>query len=366
MDAVDAVLVELDEQQISTVAALAAPYPDGLRHRLNSAIKPQQTLSLHEFATLDIEVGRHFAKVATLLLNKAGIDADSIIALGSHGQTLRHNPRSDVAYSLQIGNAATIAARCRITTVADFRAMDIAYGGEGAPLVPAFHAWRLRSSEENRVVLNIGGIANISLLPADPAAVVSGYDTGPGNCLMDEWCNQHLGQAFDVDGRWAAAGKVSQRLLASFLSDPYFRRAPPKSTGREVLNLVWIAEHLAKTGLHTLPAEDVQATLAQLTVESIGQEIERADNCRPERIFVCGGGARNGTLLNMLEARLPGIRVTTTAEFGLDPDMVEATTFAWLAYMRVGHRPVAVTTTSASRQLLLGAVYEPSDIPGKV
>jgi anhydro-N-acetylmuramic acid kinase len=360
MDGVDAVLVEIDGDAITTRAASTVPYPADLRRRLAQAIAPGCVLSLHDLATLHVETGCAFAAAAHELLGGAGVQPAAVTAIGSHGQTLRHHPYPPHPYSLQIGDAATIAARCGITTVADFRAMDIAYGGEGAPLVPAFHEWRFRDATEDRVVLNLGGIANVSVLPAYRERPIHGFDTGPGNCLMDEWASEHLGSTFDQDGAWARGGRPSAALLASLLADDYFGRPPPKSTGREVFNRTLLAAHLGKTGSGALPPADVQATLAEFTVESVAQAIERFADCRPARVIVCGGGALNAYLMERLAARLPSTRIGTTAEHGLAPDMIEATTFAWLACMRLHLRPVRMTTAAAPRALVLGAVYQPT------
>ena len=246
MDVIDAALVDIDGDRIDTIGSLTTAYPASLRHRLFAAILPKTRLSVHEFATLDIEVGQAFAFSASALLAAAHIPAARVIAIGSHGQTLRHAPLAAVPYSMQIGSAATIAARLGITTVADFRALDIAYGGHGAPLVPAFHAWTMGSRTANRAVVNIGGIANITLLPAATNAPLIGYDTGPGNCLMDAWCALKRAQAYDLDGRWAASGTPIPALLAALLADPYYLAPPPKSSGREVFNLGYLERLLGR------------------------------------------------------------------------------------------------------------------------
>ncbi len=358
MDGIDAVAVEVDEQHLHTIAALTHPYPAALKQRLHAAIRPDTRLSLHEIATLDVEVGSAFADAAHAVLAAASLSAGDFIAIGSHGQTLRHAPHAEPPYSLQIGSAATIAARLGVLTVADFRAMDIAYGGEGAPLVPAFHEWAMRSTSENRVIANIGGIANISLLPAALETGLTGYDTGPGNCLMDVWCAHELGQAFDADGAWAASGRCQPALLEALLDDDYYRAAPPKSTGREIFNRAYLEPVLAQ--FDGVQPVDVQATLAALTVETLSREIERLGAAWAARVYVCGGGARNRHLMAQLAARLAPLPVVSTATLGLDPDMVEASAFAWLASQRLAGRPVRMTTGAAARALLLGAVYAPT------
>lgn len=358
MDGIDAVMVRIGERGVSTEAGLTHPYPADLRRRLHEHILPDARLSLHDIASLDIEVGEAFAAAAHAVMSAGQRQAAAITAIGSHGQTLRHAPHAMRPYSLQIGSAATIAARTGVVTVADFRAMDIAYGGEGAPLVPAFHAWAMRSPDGDRVIANIGGIANISRLPAAQSAALDGYDTGPGNCLMDVWCSRHRHQSFDADGAWAASGTVVPALLERLLDDDYFRAAPPKSTGREVYNAAWLDRVLADGRFEALPAADVQATLAALTVETLAREVGRQRSAT--ELLICGGGVHNRHLMASLAARLAPLPVRSTAALGIDPDMVEASAFAWLAAMRLAGRPVQMTTGATGRAVLLGAVYAPT------
>jgi anhydro-N-acetylmuramic acid kinase len=360
MDGVDAALVDLGVNQLSTIATLTEQYPDDVATLLRHLIEPQRATSLHEIATLTIALGLHFSNAVNRLLAESSTDRTDVIAIGSHGQTVRHSPSSDAPYSFQIGDAATIAARSGITTVADFRSLDVAYGGEGAPLVPAFHEWQFRTSAEDRVVLNIGGISNISILPADPMQTLAGYDTGPGNCLMDTWSWQHRRKPFDASGQWAASGQVSEKFLARLLDDPYIDKAPPKSTGRETYNLGYIATHIERGGFDALPPADVQATLLQFTVESIAAALERERTLNLGRIFACGGGVRNAQLMIRLRERLPNCEIFSTSGSGIDPDMVEATAFAWLASMRLANIPVSLTTGKAPRAIRLGAIYEPT------
>lgn len=360
MDGIDAVLVTLGERRLQTEAALTRPYSSALKRRLHAVILPDARLSLHELASLDIEVGAEFATAARDVLDAAGCTATDLVAIGSHGQTLRHAPHAELPYSLQIGSAATIAARVGALTVADFRAMDIAYGGEGAPLVPAFHEWAMRSADENRAIANIGGIANISLLPAAAATPLSGYDTGPGNCLMDVWCARERGVPFDADGAWGATGTCVPALLEAMLNDAYYSAPPPKSTGREIFNLAWLTSILKQPAFARLAAADVQATLAELTVETLAREIERHGPDWAARLYVCGGGVHNRYLMARLATRLAPLPVRSTVELGIDSDMVEASAFAWLAYMRLAGRPVRMTTGAGARAITLGAIYSPT------
>ena len=357
MDGVDAVLMEIAGDRCRTLGGLTHPYPEQLRLRLHVAITPDARLSLHDFASLDIEAGEWFALAAAMLLERCGTRSDEVHAVGSHGQTLRHAPRAGYPYSIQIGSPAVIAARLGITTVGDFRSMDIAYGGEGAPLVPAFHQWLLRRPEENRIVANIGGISNISLLPARADTAIQGYDTGPGNCLLDSWCARHCDTPYDLDGRWAASGTLHRKLLEALLQNPYFVAPPPKSTGREVFNLAYLDAFLAQHDFASVSPADVQATLTALTIETLAREVERTGRDWAARLLVCGGGAHNSHLMQGLTRRLAPMVVSSTSLVGVDPDLVEACAFAWLAFMRLQQRPVQVTTGGGTRAVTLGAVY---------
>ena len=358
MDGADLALIALKSSGVETVSTRTAAFSADLRGRLIQAIEPAQKLSLHDIATLDIEVAQHFAKCVNETLKAANVSNDSVVAIGTHGQTLRHHPVGPMPYSWQIGNAATIAALTGITTVADFRSMDVAFGGQGAPLVPPFHQWCFSSPVEQRVVANIGGIANISVLSGQPGAAPVGYDCGPGNCLMDVWTALHRGEPFDNNGEWSASGKVIPELLNEWLRDEYFAMAPPKSTGREMFNIDFISRRVSARDPN-MPACDVQATLAQLTTETIARAVELSSPTDSAGVFVCGGGAFNENLMTKLRARLPARHVATTAELGVAPDFVEATAFAWLAQQRISNCPVRLTTSIRPQRLLLGAVHEP-------
>jgi anhydro-N-acetylmuramic acid kinase len=363
MDGVDAALVSLENGDMSTLASLTIPYPEDLKVKLLRLIEPNSLSSIPEMAALDVLVGRCFAQAANRLVQKSKVNPQEIIAIGSHGQTLWHSPDTDPPYSVQIGDAATIAALSGIRTVADFRSSDLAYGGQGAPLVPPFHDWRFRCTARNRAVINIGGIANISILPADSKCVLVGFDTGPGNCMMDEWCRAKTGKPFDAGGHWAATGTLSAKLLERFMDDPYLEQSPPKSTGREVFNLDYIKLRLAATELEGLPDADVQRTLLEFSVESIAKGIESERTCTPEEIFVCGGGIHNDELLSHLRRRLPACDISSTTRAGLDPDMVEASAFAWFASRRVAGVPVTMTTGEPGRSIVLGGIFDPTPEP---
>jgi anhydro-N-acetylmuramic acid kinase len=358
MDGVDAVLVDLRANGLDTLASLTIDYPSPLRRRLLNAIAPGAAITLDELATLDIEIGRVFASAAERVLDTAACSAAEIIAIGSHGQTLCHGAHQAVPYTLQVGDAATIAATVGATTVADFRSLDVAYGGEGAPLVPPFHAWALGSVTHNRVIANIGGLTNLSLLTAGSSVPVGGFDCGPGNCLMDEWSAHVRGEPMDRGGAWAARGRVINILLRDLLTEPFYARPAPKSTGRELFNLAYLQRFLSVHQAHA--AADVQATLAELTVETLAREVERLPPGSASQVFVCGGGACNEYLMTRLKHRLAPLEVCSTTALGLDPSMVEATAFAWLAAMRIAELPVTTTTGGRVAALRLGAVYLPS------
>ncbi|MEJ7747594.1 MAG: anhydro-N-acetylmuramic acid kinase, partial [Luteimonas sp.] len=271
---------------------------------------------------------------------------------GSHGQTVRHRPDAQHPFTWQLGDGNVIAERTGITTVADFRRRDVAAGGHGAPLMPAFHAAMLHSPDEDRAVLNLGGIANFTLLPR--VGDVRGFDTGPANALLDAWCAQHSGQAFDAGGAFAASGRIDESLLARLLDNPWFALPPPKSTGREQFHLRWVQ---AQLGDARIGAADVQATLLELSAATVADAL-RATQSSTRRVLVCGGGVHNPLLLERIGARLPGVIVESTAAHGLDPDFVEAMGFAWLARETLAGRPGNLpSVTGATGSRVLGAVY---------
>ncbi|MFO7287841.1 MAG: anhydro-N-acetylmuramic acid kinase [Gammaproteobacteria bacterium] len=354
VDGVDAVLCEIDDAHLRVLAAETLPYPPELRKRVVDLIDRPE-ISLAELGSLDVALGEHFAACALGIASRAGIAPSRIAAIGHHGQTVFHKPAPPEPFSLQLGDPNVVAARTGITTVADLRRLDIALGGQGAPLVPAFHAWRFADPSETRVVVNIGGIANVTVLA--PGRDVLGFDTGPGNTLLDRWIERARGLPRDERGEWAAGGRVDRDLLAALLEEPYFEAPPPKSTGREHFNIAWLDARLAAIGARP-DDRDVQATLAELTAETIASAVARhAPGCA--RLIVCGGGAHNTDLLRRLErtARVP---VETTERYGIGPDWVEGAAFAWLARARLEGRPGNLpSVTGARRPALLGGVYSP-------
>ncbi|MDP7270420.1 MAG: anhydro-N-acetylmuramic acid kinase, partial [Gammaproteobacteria bacterium] len=289
------------------------------------------------------------------LLQLSGRNSADIAAIGCHGQTIRHRPDATPSFTMQIGDAATLANQTGITTVADFRSADIALGGQGAPLVPPFHQWLVGSKSNTSVVVNIGGIANISVLL--PGREPVGFDTGPGNTLLDSWCARHTNERFDKNGDWAASGQCVEGLLKYLLEDPYFGLAPPKSTGREYFNTEWLEKRM--TGFGDTKPEDVQATLAELTAASISAAIlSRAPEAK--EIWLCGGGALNKDLCQRIAARLPGASIQPTDMIGLPPAWVEAVAFAWLARARLNLDSAgSPAVTGAERPGVLGAVHRP-------
>ncbi|WP_226665086.1 anhydro-N-acetylmuramic acid kinase [Microbulbifer aggregans] len=358
VDCIDAVLVEFSSLEspapspaLRTVAAIGHPINTETRDAILALCAPGPS-ELDRSGQLDRQLGIQFAEAALAVLKEANVAPGDVTAIGSHGQTVRHRPPGSVSmpFTLQIGDPNTIAAQTGITTVADFRRRDMALGGQGAPLMPAFHNAIFRT-QQDRAVVNIGGMANITELAADGA--IRGYDTGPGNALLDYWVKLHLGKAYDADGLWAASGSAHPELLNRLLSDQFFATPPPKSTGREAFNPSWLER--ASAGLEVAPA-DVQATLAEVTAASIANGIHEFS--AGGELLVCGGGARNKDLMARLQRRLPTWSVAPTDQYGLDADWVEGAGFAWLARQTLlglpGNCPAV---TGAEKSTILGAIY---------
>lgn len=353
MDAVDIAVVDFNPPRPRLIAASSADWPAMLLKRLRR-YAANSPLSATELATLDAEVGAFIASAISDLIDTQSIARQDIRAIGCHGQTVAHAPDEAPAVTLQIADANMIAERTGITTVSDFRRRDMAAGGQGAPLAPAFHAAMLRADDEYRVVLNLGGIANITLLPPAAKDSVIGLDTGPASCLMDHWTGQHLERPFDDQGQWAASGTVIQPLLERLLADDYFHMAPPKSTGTQYFSPTWLECIL--TGFEDASPVDVQATLLALTRDSVADAIRRY---APEaaRVLVCGGGVHNTELMQQLSAtlRLP---VESTLDYGIDPDWMEAMAFAWLAERAINNQAGNLpSVTGANGMRILGAIH---------
>lgn len=359
VDAVDAALVDFSGRFPALVASCTYPIEPDLRRALLALAEDRIERAIDRLGELDVTVAERFAAAVRQLLADAGVPASAVTAIGSHGQTVRHRPTGPAPFTLQIGDPNIIAERTGITTVADFRRRDLAAGGQGAPLAPAFHAAVFRSEQEDRVVVNVGGMANITILPADRSAAVSGFDTGPGNALLDAWIGRHRDAPFDRDGAWAADGRIWPELLERLLAEPYFAADPPKSTGREQFHLQWVDDVLAELE-NPRPAIDVQTTLCALTAETIAAAIERHAPAAT-RVLICGGGAYNGELMRRLGARLGSRTVETTAAYGVAPEWVEAVAFAWLARQTLAGRPGNLpSVTGARAERVLGAVYRGS------
>jgi len=353
MDGIDAALVRFEDRRCVTVGTHSHPYPAELQQRLRQAAAEPESLTVDRIGHLDQWVGECFRDAACGLLSASDTDAGRVTAIGSHGQTLRHRPDGPRPFTLQIGDPNIIAAGTGITTVADFRRRDIAAGGQGAPLAPAFHAWLFGAAKTDRVVLNIGGFANVTVLPATGKNPF-GFDTGPGNSLMDAWIRRSLGREFDDRGAWAAGGSKDRELLKQMLADPYFDAGPPKSTGFEHFNLDWLTSHIDG---HAVDAADVQATLLELTSVSIRDAIARHAPGAAE-VMVCGGGTHNDALMERLARILAPASVTSTAEHGLDPDWVEAAAFAWLARQALLGLPGNLPSVTGARTAeVLGGIY---------
>lgn len=351
LDGVDVVLAAIDENLVAQQASYCHPMPPALRQAI-LAVCQGQSLTLSQLGQLDTRLGQLFAEAVLTLMKRESLEASDVVAIGCHGQTVWHEPQSDAPNTLQIGDNNQIVAATGITVVGDFRRRDMALGGQGAPLVPAFHQALLMDATERRMVLNIGGIANLSLLfPGQP---LRGFDTGPGNMLLDAWIWRNQGKAYDKDAQWARSGTLIPALLEALLREPWFALPPPKSTGREHFNLGWLEQHLRH--FPGLAPQDVQATLVELTAITITQQVQLNDGC--DRLLVCGGGSRNPLLMARLATHLPGTEVTTTDAAGISGDDMEALAFAWLAFRTLSGLPGNLpAVTGAREKSVLGAIY---------
>ena len=351
LDGVDVVLAAINENIVAQQASLSYPIPVNLKEDILAICQGQQ-LTLSQLGRLDTRLGRLFSDAVLALMRQQNLQPEDIVAIGCHGQTVWHEPTGDAPHTMQIGDNNQIAAHTGVTVVGDFRRRDMALGGQGAPLVPAFHQALLAHPVERRMVLNIGGIANLSLLV--PGQPVRGYDTGPGNMLMDAWIWRQCGKPYDKDAQRASEGKVLLPLLQDMLSDPWFALPAPKSTGREYFNYGWLEKHLERYA--NLRGQDVQATLTELTAVTISEQVLLSGGC--ERLLVCGGGARKPMLMARLAALLPGTEVTTTDDAGISGDDMEALAFAWLAWRTLAGLPGNLpSVTGASEATILGAIY---------
>lgn len=354
LDGVDGVLVDF-QRQTHVLQHASCGFPVGLRAELME-LNTAGDNELHRAALAANALVACYADVVHQLLLQASVPAQAVKAIGAHGQTVRHRPQmfDGTGYTLQLNNPALLAERCGISVVADFRSRDVAAGGQGAPLVPAFHQSVFGRPGQTLLALNIGGISNLSVLPAD--GQVSGFDCGPGNALMDAWCQRHTGRPYDDNGAWAASASVLPALLQRLLDEPFLQQAPPKSTGRDLFNAQWLQQRLEWLPAHTR-AEDVQATLTEFTARACADSALRWGR-DAEQLLVCGGGALNGHLMARIAALLPGMQVQSTEAGGLPPLQVEAAAFAWLARQTLLGLPGNLARVTGARgPRVLGAIY---------
>ena len=348
LDGIDAVLVDLGQTKPLLLAKYYLPFDDALKKDLLALHLPASN-ELHQTQVIGNQLAKLYAAAVATLLSHAKSPSNEVKAIACHGQTIRHCPEQ--GYTLQIGNAALLTELTGITVVGDFRSRDIAAGGQGAPLVPAFHDKVLRHPDKHRVIVNIGGISNLTDLP--PHRATTGFDCGPGNLLMDTWCARHTGKPYDHNGAWAASGSVLPALLKQMLDEPYFTLPPPKSTGRDLFSTTWLKGKL--TGGEK--AEDVQATLLELTCQTVAQSIQQYCIGAKE-IYLCGGGAHNQTLRNRLAALLTDCSIESTNTLGIDSDYMEAIAFAWIAQQTLHGKPANLPqVTGAKHPCILGAIY---------
>jgi len=357
MDAIDGVLVDFSNensnQHPTIIAHTSLKISSETKQEILSLCQPGHD-EINRTGILDIKLGNFFAKAANELITQAKISSANIKAIGSHGQTIRHMPNTKPAFTLQIGDPNTIAFETKITTIADFRRKDMCAGGQGAPLVPAFHQALFGSRVHSSCIINIGGMANITHLN-QAGSVIAGFDTGPGNALLDGWIKKIKNKAFDDNGQWANTGKIIHELLDQLLAHPFFQPPPPKSTGREDFHLEWLQSNLNSAQ----KAEDIQRTLLEFTAQSICNAVTK--HCQSsEEVIICGGGAYNEALINRIKESLPSHTVLTTTELGFSPDLIEAMAFAWLAKQTLEHKPGNnPASTGASQPCILGGIYYP-------
>lgn len=356
MDGIDAVLADISEDSVKTLSYSNTPFPSRLKARLLTLSQPGDN-EIQQMGEADVELGELFAEVCNEIITQNHLKASDIVAIGCHGQTIRHSVDSAKRFSLQIGNPSVIAENTDLTVVADFRMADIACMGQGAPLAPAFHESAFSSKDETRFIVNLGGIANLTYL--NPKQDTIGFDTGPANTLLDQWILHCHDEPYDKDGAWAQPGNVQPDLLNTLLEEPFFSLPSPKSTGRELFNLNWLQQRLVSGRFEHLPAADIQRTLVELSAVTISNAIKAIDETC-EAIYLCGGGVFNPLLVERIQACLPHARIDKTDALGVHSQQVEACTFAWLAKRtmdrQAGNLP---SVTGASRQKVLGGIYLP-------
>jgi len=354
IDAIDAALVDFSQKPLKIIATHSISIPKKIKEEILKICVPGQN-EIDQMGEMDIKLGKLFSKAALGVLKKAKVPKEKITAIGSHGQTIRHRPDAKYPFTLQIGNPNIIAEQTGIITVADFRSKDMALGGQGAPLAPIFHEYLFRNKIENRFIINIGGIANISILPKNLKQKVYGFDIGPGNVLLDAWIFKHKKLPFDQKGKWASAGKICQSLLKKLLNDSYFKKHFPKSAGREYFNLVWLQKYLKI--FKKLKPQDVQATLTELTAKTIANAVTQT-KLRNGVIFLCGGGTRNIYCVKRITELLKKYHVITSDEIGVAPKWIEAAMFAWLAKQTMERKKLNLSRITGSKKpVILGGIY---------
>ncbi len=353
VDGIDAALVDFSGNAIKLIAFDYQSFDSHIRDKIQAISHADAVVSLNDYGSLDAQLGHLFSQAVDALISKAKLPASAIKAIGSHGLTVYHSPDGHWPFSLQIGDPNIIAEHTGITTVADFRRRDIAAKGQGAPLVPAFHQAVFSDTNENRCIVNIGGIANITVLPKHENAPVTGFDTGPGNTLMDLWINKFHGSSYDKNGAWAQSGSVNHELVGQLKQDPYFSALPPKSTGKEYFSLSWLYQLV---DVSQFKPEDIQASLCLLTATTIADAIKQHSPAT-ERVLICGGGIHNAYLFELIHQQLE-CPVESTADYGIHPDHVEAVAFAWLARQTLNHLPGNLKeVTGAKNSVILGGIY---------
>ena len=364
VDGLDIAAIEIDlDEKIKFIASETTAYPPDLRKNL-LALSQAEAASISSYGELDAALGKFIGKSVNSFLRKFGIDSKKVRAIGSHGQTIRHQPpgttgNGEQSFTLQIGDPNQIAYITRVITIADFRRMDIAAGGQGAPLVPLFHQRILKKQSPDTVLVNIGGIANITCVKE----TLLGFDIGPGNCLVDAWCQTKLNKPFDDKGHWARTGKLNDQLLKRLLTEPYFYLEPPKSTGKELFNLDWLKKNASEYQLQRMSSQDIQRTLLELTAVTVAKSVKNTP--KVSNVIVCGGGRRNEFLMERISSLLNledkgGYVLGASEHWGIDGDSLEASAFAWLAFRRLNNLVGAVpSVTGAKKPSILGAVYTP-------
>lgn len=362
MDGIDAVVADFSSAKPQILAADTFAFAPDLRQQLDEVRADPDRFPTARLARLDAQFGDELADAAVSIIEQSGVQPNQVAAIGSHGQTVLHRPDAEPPHTLQIGDPTRIVERTGCNVVADFRRADLAAGGQGAPLAPLLHQALLTSGQENRLVVNLGGIANVTVLPASGGRLssVSGFDTGPANCFLDDWYRKHhaghTNHRYDANGDWARSGHVDQNFLEELLKDDYLQRTPPKSTGIEYFSPAWLKSRLPNDAAQR-PA-DIQATLAEFSAVSLAQNIERFVPFRPDRMLLCGGGVHNADFRERLAHQLPGISIESTAAHGIDPEFVEALLFAWLARERLLGRAIQTPSiTGAHHSTWLGALH---------